>query len=138
MRAWVCKWDLETSYGDKISFTENINSLAIWKNRYLLNSVTNNVMQDEVTITLNVFSVLVKDVLLSNLDCTLIITMKRYNGKMTDAHIYGNQQSLISSIWIVIVKIFASWLLLGWPIMSRSQYCTSKAIVNICLIRHSK
>ncbi|KAK9107796.1 hypothetical protein Syun_023807 [Stephania yunnanensis] len=75
----------------KMSFSEDISRLIKRGNRRKLNNASNQVLTDEVTIILNVFCSLMKNIIVRNLDRTLIVAM--HNGsKVCIISIFSSNQ----------------------------------------------
>ena len=67
---------------------------------------------NEVTINLNMFSTFMEDIIMSNLNSTLIITMKfSYVMEQSTPRSYSNQRKQISSIIVAANALYSASVL---------------------------
>ncbi|GMP66793.1 hypothetical protein CsSME_00027002 [Camellia sinensis var. sinensis] len=59
-----------------MSFSEDISGLIDRSNREKMDSTTGNMLANEMTINLNMFGAIMKDIIVSNLKSTVIVTKK--------------------------------------------------------------
>ena len=70
-----------------MSIGEDIRILIQGGNKNAMNGTLKHMMTNKVTISLYMFSALMKDIIVSNLNGTMIITIKKSSRGMIDPHI---------------------------------------------------
>ncbi|GMQ05312.1 hypothetical protein CsSME_00050391 [Camellia sinensis var. sinensis] len=70
-----------------MSLSEDISGLIDGSDREKTNSTTGNMLANEMTINLNMFGAIMKNIIVSNLNGTLIVTIERGRIRRRNTHI---------------------------------------------------
>jgi len=77
-----------------MSLGENISRLISRRNRKKMNNAVCNMLSNEMTINLNMFDAIMKDIIVNNLNGTLIVTMERGGTRGRNTYQQGASEAI--------------------------------------------